>query len=29
MLWLIWIVMMLAIPAAAGISVWLQQRREQ
>jgi hypothetical protein len=28
MLWLIWIVMMLIIPAIAGVSVWLQQRRE-
>ncbi len=28
MLWLIWIVMMLVIPTIAGISVWLQQRRE-
>jgi hypothetical protein len=28
MLWLIWIAMMLLVPIAAGVQVWLQLRRE-
>lgn len=28
MLWLIWIVIMLAVPVFAGMSVWLQLNRE-
>jgi len=27
MLWLIWIVMMLLVPVAAGVHVWFQLRR--
>ena len=27
MLWLIWIAMMLLVPAAAGVQVWFQLRR--
>ena len=27
MLWLIWIALMLAVPAAAGLQVWFQLRR--
>jgi hypothetical protein len=29
MLWLIWIALMLAVPAIAGIGMWLELRREQ
>lgn len=28
MLWLIWIVLMLAVPVFAGMNVWLQLSRE-
>ncbi len=28
MLWLIWIVIMLMVPLAAGVHVWLQTRQE-
>lgn len=28
MLWLIWIVMMLAVPVAAGFDVWFRLQRE-
>ena len=28
MLWLIWIVMLLLVPAAAGVQVWFQLHRE-
>ena len=29
MLWLIWIVMMLVVPALAGLKVWLDMHRDQ
>jgi hypothetical protein len=29
MLWLIWIAMMLVVPALVGVQVWLETNREQ
>ena len=29
MLWLIWIAMMLVVPALAGVKVWFDTHREQ